>query len=179
MSGLTIARIPLFAFAAVQLVLLPRLTRQLARGEHRSFRAQLRLVVAATAGLGLAGVLGAALLGPEVLRLLFGPRFALPRADLVWLAGSSAVYMLALTFQPAVIALGRHRGNALAWVAGLGAFLVALVPPGDLFHRVEVALTLGGLVAAAVLAWRALAAPGSSADLDLAVDPAAGRLGME
>ena len=51
--------------------------------------------------------------------------------------------------------------------------------PGDLFHRVEVALTLGGLVAAAVLAWRALAAPGSSADLDLAVDPAAGRLGME
>jgi O-antigen/teichoic acid export membrane protein len=179
MSGLTVARIPLFLFAAVQAVLLPRLTGHLARGEHRSFRRQLVTVLAATGALGLAGVVGAGLLGPEVLRLLFGPDFALPRADLAWLAVSTAVYMLALTFQPAVIALDEHRANALAWLAGLAAFVACLALPGGVLRRVELALTVGGLVTTAVLAWRTMVGAGRAAERDLRLDPATSRLGME
>ena len=179
MSGLTVARLPLFAFAAVQAVLLPRLARHLARGEHRSFRRQLVTVLTATGTLGLVGVVGAALVGPEVLQLLFGADFSLPRDDLVWLAFSTAVYMVALTFQPAVIALGEHRVNAVAWVAGLAAFALSLMLPIDLLRRVEVALTLGAVVAAAVLAWRVATRAGQAAEQDLRLDPATTRLGME
>lgn len=179
MSGLTVARIPLFLFGAVQAVLLPRLARQLAEGRHRSFRRQLATVLAATVALGAAGVVGAGLLGPWVLRLLFGADFSLPRTDLVWLAVSTAVYMVALTFQPAVIALGEHRTNALAWLAGLATFAGCLALPVDLLRRVELALTLGGLVTACVLGWRTVRLAGRAADRDLGLDPATSRIGME
>lgn len=179
MSGLTVARMPLFVFAAVQAVLLPRLARHLARGEHRTFKRQLAAVLAATSGLGLVGVLGAGLFGPAVLRLLFGPGFALPRADLVWLALSTAVYMLALTFQPAVIALDEHRANAVAWVAGLVVFAGCLALPVDVLRRVELALTAGGATTAVLLGWHAVSRAGRRADQDLEFDPATTRLGME
>lgn len=179
MSGLTVARIPLFVFAAVQAVLLPRLTGHLVRGEHRSFRRQLVTVLAATGALGLAGVLAAGLVGPAVLRLLFGPDFSLPRTDLVWLAVSTAIYMLALTFQPAVIALDQHRANALAWIGGLAAFAACLALPVELLRRVELALAVGAAVTTCVLAWRTVTRAGRAADEDLQLDPATSRLGME
>ncbi|ROR92409.1 lipopolysaccharide biosynthesis protein [Nocardioides aurantiacus] len=151
LSALTIARIPLLLFAAVQAALLPRLVRAREAGDRREFGQQLRVVLAATAAVGLAGVLGVAVLGPWVLRLLFGPAFGLPRSDLVLLALSAGVLMLGLALQSAVVALDDHRGSALAWVAGVAVFLAVLVVPAPVLLRVELALVVGSVAVVALL----------------------------
>ncbi len=190
MSGLTVARLPLFAFAAVQAVLLPHLARTLASGLHRSFRSQLTVTMAATLALGCAGVAGTLLLGPELLRLLFGPGFDLPRGDLTWLAIATAIYMLALVLQPAVVALGEHRLNAFAWVSGLAVFGACLLLPLSVFGRVELGLGLGAAVTVLILgvhvhrvAWRGADGAVSEVDVDPALEPggpsALGRVGLE
>lgn len=151
LSALTIARIPLLLFAAVQAVLLPRLTRAREAGDRAEFGRQLRVVLAATAAVALAGVLGVALLGPGVLRLLFGPAFGLPRGDLVLLALSAGVLMLGLALQSAVVALDDHRWSGLGWLAGVLVFLALLVVPLPVLLRVEVALVVGSVAVVGLL----------------------------
>lgn len=151
MAGLTLTRAPLLLFAAIQAVLLPALVRLLAAGDREAFLHQLRRVLIVTGGVGAAGVAGSWLLGPQVLGLLFGAGFDLPRADLTLLAASTALYMVALVFQPAVIALSDHRGNAIGWTLGVVAFLLTLLAPVDVFLRVELALIVGAAVSVAAL----------------------------
>jgi O-antigen/teichoic acid export membrane protein len=151
LSALTIARIPLLLFAAVQAALLPRLVRAREAGDRREFGHQLRVVLLATAAVGLAGVAGVALLGPWVLRLLFGPQFGLPRGDLVLLALSAGVLMLGLALQSAVVALDDHRWSALSWVGGVLVLLVGFTVPLPVLLRVELALVVGALAVVALL----------------------------
>ncbi|HET6625706.1 MAG TPA: hypothetical protein VFG63_04915 [Nocardioidaceae bacterium] len=179
LAGFTIARSPLFLFAAVQAVLLPGLTRHLAHGRHGSFHRQLRLIITVVSGLGSLGVLGALLLGPEVLTLLFGQEFEMPRRDLTLLAVSSAIYMVALALQPAVIALAEHRGNAMSWMIGLAVFGLALLLPASTFLRVELALIAGAVaVTTSLAAFLARGVKGLS-PIPAETDPATYRLGME
>jgi O-antigen/teichoic acid export membrane protein len=179
LAGFTVARLPLLVFAAVQAVLLPSLTRNLAEGAHGRFHRQLRLVLCVTAALGAIGVVGAFAIGPEVLRLLFGPEFDLQRTDLAALSLGTAIYMLALVLQPAVIALDRHRVNAVAWVAGLGVFLACLSVPLGTFARVELALVLGSLTVVGALAAPVLRHHADLDDVDPDPDLAASRIGLE
>ena len=179
LAGFTVARLPLLVFAAVQAVLLPSLTRNLAEGAHGRFHRQLRLVLWVTAALGLVGVAGSFALGPEVLRLLFGPEFDIQRLDLAALSLGTAIYMLALVLQPAVIALDRHRVNAMAWVAGLGVFVACLAIPLGTFARVEVALVLGSLTVVGALAAPVLRHLAELDDVSPDPDLAASRIGLE
>lgn len=179
LAGFTVARSPLFLFAAVQAVLLPGLTRHLTHGRHGAFRRQLQAVMLTIGLIGGAGILGSWLLGPEVLQLLFGPEFEMGRGDLVLLALSTAIYMVALVLQPAVIALERHRTNAVAWIAGLLVFGAGLFLPLSTFLRIEIALVLGALAVCVILA--ADLARGAKKREWLASRPdlATSRLGME
>jgi O-antigen/teichoic acid export membrane protein len=174
-----VARLPLFAFAAVQAVLLPHLARTLADGEHKSFRSQLGVALGCTAALAAAGLIGTALIGPQVLQLLFGEDFELPRQDLVLMALATAVSMLALVLQPAVIALGKHRTNAIAWVSGVAVFALTLAWPAEVFTTVEIGLVLGAATTAAILGWQVVRLLPDGEQRDLDRDPALGRLGME
>jgi O-antigen/teichoic acid export membrane protein len=179
LAGFTVARIPLLMFAAIQAVLLPGLARLLAHGEHVTFRRQLRLVLLVTGALGLAGTVGAWLIGPEVLGLLFGDEFDIARRDLTLLSIGTSVYMLGLVLQPAVVALHQHRANAIAWVSGLAIFLLALLLPLSTFARVELALILGSAVVVVLLAWRVRRDLAALTGLEPDVDPALGRIGLE
>lgn len=152
MAGLTLTRAPLLLFAAIQAVLLPALVRLLAQGDRAAFLHQLRRILLVTSVVGVGGIAGSWLLGPQALGLLFGAGFDLPRADLTLLATSTAIYMVALVFQPAVIALSDHRGNAIGWSLGVAAFLAMLLAPLDVFLRVELALVVGAAVSVAALA---------------------------
>lgn len=151
LSALTIARIPLLLFAAVQAALLPRLTRAREAADRAEFAHQLRVVLLATAAVGLAGVAGVAVLGPWVLRLLFGPAFGLPRGDLVLLALSAGVLMLGLALQSAVLALDDHRRTALGWAAGVLVFGLLLLVPLPVLLRVELAMVVGALAVVGLL----------------------------
>jgi O-antigen/teichoic acid export membrane protein len=179
LSGLIVARLPLFVFAVIQVALLPRLARTLADGRHRHFRSQLLVAASCTAGLAVAGVAGSFVAGTQVLQLLFGPDFDLPRGQLTLMAVGTGLYMVALVLQPAVVALGGHRAVAVAWITGLTTFGLVLALPVNLFDRVVLALILGGAATAAVLAGKLFRELPRAGDRTLQWDPAVDRAGME
>ncbi|MEW1955070.1 hypothetical protein [Terrabacter sp. NPDC080008] len=155
-----IARLPIFAFAAVQAVLMPRLARSVAQRDAAGFRGTVLRVLALTAALGVVAVGAVAVAGPWLLGLLGGPQYHLGRFDMVLLTVGFACYLLTLVLQPAAVALGRHRASAGIWVLGAVTFLLAWLLPTDASTAVSLAVAAVSLTVSAGLAtlvWRALA----------------------
>ena len=154
-----IARLPIFAFAAVQAVLMPRLARSVVKNDAADFRGTVLRVLVPTVGLGLLGVGLVAVAGPWLLGLLAGPQYDLPRGDMILLTAAYACYLLTLVLQPAAVALGRHRASAMVWVLGALTFPVAWVLPTDASTAVSIAIAVVSLSVAAGLGavvWRGL-----------------------
>ncbi len=144
--GVLLSRIPLFLFQAVQAALLPRLSQQAARGEFGEFRSGLLRLMVVVLGVGLVGTIGAFVLGPWALRLVYD--VDLSGRTLAMLSLSSAVYMLALATAQAVIALQGHALVALGWVLGVLTFVLGTWLSGDeVFRRIEVGLVVSSLAA--------------------------------
>ncbi|GAC1337413.1 MAG: hypothetical protein NVSMB29_01740 [Candidatus Dormibacteria bacterium] len=169
LSGLIMARTPLFFFQAIQAALLPRLAALASAGRHAEFRhgfGRLLLLVAAVGGLA---VLGFALLGPLIVRVLFGRGFVLSHGDMAALAAASAIYMLALALAQALIALEQHGRSALGWLVGVVTFFGAVVALQgmQLLTRVETALiasSVSATLAMAVLLLPELSRPEGEAE---------------
>ena len=152
LNARVIAYIPLFFFQAVQAALLPKLAGLAARGHEREYRQALRQLTFFTAALGVVATLGALVLGPLAVRILFGSGYsALGARDLGLLTLSCAGFMLAVVAGQALISLGGYRQAAAGWLCGVAAF-VALVAWGtDLFLRVELGLCAAAAAGVAVL----------------------------
>jgi len=149
--GVLLSRIPLFLFQAVQAALLPRLSRQAARGEFDEFRSGLRRLMVVVLAVGLIGTIGAFVLGPWALRLVYD--VDLSGRTLAMLSLSSAVYMLALATAQAVIALQGHALVALGWVVGVVTFLLGTwLSADEVFRRIEIGLVLSSIAALAAFA---------------------------
>ena len=116
--GVLLSRIPLFLFQAVQAALLPRLSRLAARNEIAEFRVGFRKLLVLVLSVGVAGTLGAWLVGPFVIEKVYGP--TLSGRTMAMLALGSAAYMVALALAQAVIALRGHALVALGWGAEIG-----------------------------------------------------------
>ena len=148
--GVLLSRIPLFMFQAVQAALLPRLSRQAAQGAYAEFRSGLKRLMLLVLAVGVAGTLGAFLLGPWVLHLVYDAD--LSGRTLAMLTLSSALYMLALATAQAVIALQGHSLVAIGWVLGLSSFvLTTWLSSGEVYRRIEIGLVVSSLVALAAL----------------------------
>jgi O-antigen/teichoic acid export membrane protein len=144
--GVLIARIPLFLFQAVQAALLPRLSRQAARGEFADFRAGLRRLMLVVLVVGFLGTAGAYVLGSWAIGVVYGAQ--LTGRTLALLALSSACYMLALGTAQAVIALRGHALVALGWGIGVIAFLLTTwLAVGGIFRRIEIGLLVSSFAA--------------------------------
>jgi O-antigen/teichoic acid export membrane protein len=144
--GVLLARIPLFMFQAVQAALLPRLSRLAARGELREFRAGLRRLLTLVLIVGIVGTIGAFVLGPFVIEIVYDAE--LSGRTLAMLALGSACYMVALALAQAVIALKGHALVAVGWATGVVAFLLATwLSSDDLFRRVEIGLLVSSVAA--------------------------------
>jgi len=142
-AALTLARIPLLLFAAVQASLLPALSRHVAAGDRARFAATLRALSLGILGLGALSGAAAMGLGPETLRLVFGPAFDVDRVDLALLALATAGLMLVTTLGQALIAAARYRAAALAPLLGVAVFTGAATLGGAaLERRVSLALLL-------------------------------------
>lgn len=149
--GLTIARVPLFLYQAVQASLLPHLSALAGAGRYSEFRGRLGRLLGAVAALGVLGTVVAFLIGPPVIRLLFGPDFDLTRRDLALLAAGSASIMLATALGQSLIALSSQRRVAIGWFLGVVAFVTFVALGNDLFLRVELGIVGGSLVAAVAM----------------------------
>jgi O-antigen/teichoic acid export membrane protein len=151
-NALTVARIPLFLFAAVQAVFLPQLAAYVARHERARFTGALRTAFLLTAGIGVIGIGATALVGPQAVQLLFGPEFGIEREVIVVLATSAILFMLVQVIVQALLALGRDGWAIWVWLSGLAGLVLALLVPLGLAMRVSVALTAGSAAALVVAA---------------------------
>ena len=150
MSAITVGRIPLFLFAAVQAAFLPTLSGLVARAAVAEFRHTLRIALWATVGVGTAGIVGVAAIGEWFLHLIYGPRFTVAWLDLVLIALSGGLYMVAQACAQAVLSHRRDTLGLIGWLAGLVATVASLWLPLPLTTRVGVALCVGAGVSAAV-----------------------------
>ncbi len=152
LNGRVLAFVPLFLFQAVTAALLPRLSALHSRAALAEFQRTLLRLLMFVAALGAIAIVGAFLVGPSVLRLVFGPNFELSRQDLALLAASSASLMAAQALGQGLIAKSSYRGVVAGWLVGVAAFFVVVFAVQPLLLRVELGLVVGGLAAALVLA---------------------------
>ncbi|POX79074.1 hypothetical protein C3477_26375 [Mycobacterium kansasii] len=97
-------------------------------------------------GIGAIGVLASGLVGPWLLRALFGPQYQASGALLAWLtAAAVAIAMLTLT-GAAAVAAALHRAYSLGWVGATVASGLLLLLPVPLETRTVVALLCGPLM---------------------------------
>ena len=142
---------PVFLFQAVQAALLPKLSALAGAGRLIEFRQRLSRLLVVVSAIAVAGVVGAFLLGPLIIRVLFGEDFVIGRTDIALLAASSGAFMLAVALGQALIALSGQSQVAIGWFLGVVTFLVVTAIGNDLLLRVEMGLVLGSVVAAVVI----------------------------
>lgn len=146
-TAVIIARIPLFLFQAVQAALLPKLSALASAGRFDEFKVGFRRLVTVIGGAGFIAVIGATLVGPKAIELLYGSEYALGHRTVGLLAAGSVLFMLAQAMAQAVIALGGHTRMALCWVVSVVTFIVVTAAGNDLYLRVEVGLLAGSAIA--------------------------------
>ena len=142
--------------------MLPAMSAAAAARDIVAFRSTLRRMSALVGAAIVVSTLGAALLGPTVVRLAFGAEFAqLGSRDLAALAFASVALVGAVALGQGVIALRHDRRLMLSWAFAAIAFVVAVALGDDLLVRVEAGLVVSSLVALAISA--TLAFSGSAA----------------
>jgi O-antigen/teichoic acid export membrane protein len=146
-ASFTLVRLPLFVAVPLQSALVPSLV-DLGRGDDRR---ALRRVAGRLVGGGLllavvGGLLGW-LVGPALVSVFFGARYALPGPELGVLAAGTGLSIGLLVAGQALVAGARHRDAALSWGTGLvaGAVLFAVIP--GLTERAAYSFTGGCAVA--------------------------------
>jgi len=153
LNGLQTARIPLFLFQAILASLLPKLSRQAGMGHYDEFLGGLRRLVTLILSFGVLAVVGAALFGPLVIRIVFGSKSTLTGRDLALLSAAFIVIMATICLDQALIALHAHSRMAVGWALALGVFVGVTALGNDLFFRVELGLLCAALWA---FAWMAV-----------------------
>lgn len=144
--GVLLARIPLFLFQAVQAALLPGLSRMAAQGQLTEFRNGLKKLLYVVLAVGIIGTSGAFVLGPWAIEIVYDAE--LTGRTLAMLALGSALYMMALAFAQAVIALKGHALVAVGWGVGVITFVVVTwLSSDELFRRIEIGLLASSLAA--------------------------------
>lgn len=99
--------------------------------------------------IGIAALLGlaAAVIGPELLRSVFGAEFELPGHTLGLLVLSSGLIGALSMSSPALVAHNRHGQNVIGWISALAVSVAVLAAgPNDLEVRVPLALLAGPLL---------------------------------
>jgi O-antigen/teichoic acid export membrane protein len=156
-----LVRAPVFLFQGVSAALLPSLTRLNALGDTARFR---RSVLRTTAVLGLFSLVlmaGAAAVGPQAMRILYGSGFEVTRLDLAVLCAGIGCYLLAATLSHAVLARGRAPWAGAIWTVAAVAFVaLELMAPGAPLHRVSLAFAGASALMAALFLALVVGRPG-------------------
>lgn len=147
-----LVRVPVFLFQGVAASLLPSLTRLQALADTASFRGMLATVGAWMLGAGGLLLVGAAAVGPEALRLVYGPGYEAGRAELVLLAAGVGSYLAGAALSQALLALDRASMAAASWAAAAALFLALYAAlPGEALWRISVAFACAAVAGLALL----------------------------
>jgi O-antigen/teichoic acid export membrane protein len=147
-AALTVARLPLLLFGAVQAVAVPTAVRlsQDAAGRRR-LRVLLVGGTVAMLALGVLGALAAAAAGPFLVALLFGPDYVVGPLTVAGLVWSSVMLAGVLLLAAVLVARQQVHRVLLVWalVCGISVAVLAWVPGGTVTRA-----TLGLVVAPTV-----------------------------
>lgn len=167
-AAFIVARVPLFAFQAVQAALLPRLSALAAAGQFEEFRHGFRRLVLLLVGIGSLGTLAAFVIGPTVLETFFGAEFAVPAHTIGLLALGSSAFVIAMSLGQANIALGGAPRLVVGWVVGVATYGAVTALGSDLLLRVETGYVAGAIAAAVChgVSLRGLYARGATLTVD-------------
>src|SRR5581483_5692363 len=99
-------------------MLLPSIVGAVVRDDTRAVRSLLGKALAAVLGIGVIGIVGAALLGQWILHNFFGAQIALPAWIFPVLAAGTIMMMCVQVLQPALLAVKRHDALLLSWLLG-------------------------------------------------------------
>jgi O-antigen/teichoic acid export membrane protein len=126
--------------------------------------ARRRVVVWSAALVGASVVLAAAAIwvGPWVVNLLYGDRYALPSAAYAFIVLSAGLTGLLCITGPAVLAAGRHGWYLAGWATASVALVVLLSAPLARPEGILVALVAAPLFGVGVHAWGLRARSGAS-----------------
>jgi O-antigen/teichoic acid export membrane protein len=138
---LLIVRAPLQLFQAIQTSILPHLAGMEARGSAAEFRRAIRVTVLVIAGFAGAVALGLLAIGPLVMKIAVGDHgFTYSRYGLAIVGIGMGLHLTSGTLNQALLARGRARMAAGAWLIAAAAFVlfVATHTLSDEVARVEV-----------------------------------------
>ncbi|MET9396705.1 hypothetical protein [Kitasatospora sp. NPDC002965] len=161
-NAVVLARVPLFAYAAIQASLVSSLSGAAAAGNQAEFRKVLLRTGGIVVLMCTAAGLPTVVLGPWAIQVLFKAQGVLGSTDFLWLVLGTLCYMLATVFGQALLSLGRHQRQLLAWLAGTAVLVAVTLSPGEIATRVELGYLAGAAVSAAAMLWalaRSLSAP--------------------
>jgi O-antigen/teichoic acid export membrane protein len=148
-----LVRAPVYVFQGLAAALLPNLTHMQATADFGPLRRAVFRTATFMLACGAVLVGATVVLGPELMRGLYGAKFTATRSDLVVLAAGIGLYLAASTVSQALLALDRGRSAAVGWLVSAGAFVVLFVLlPGSDLGRVAGAFTVATLVLLVVLA---------------------------
>ncbi|WP_407655579.1 hypothetical protein [Amycolatopsis rhabdoformis] len=163
-ATLQVSRVPLLLLTPLQALAVPTVVRLSGStdGRHR-LRRLLALGTVGTLVVGVVGALVGLLIGPWLVKLLFGANYA--SAEGWWVAGMvwGAVLLTALQLMTAVLVARTQANKVLVtWaVVAVSTALVLVLLPGDTILRAVVGLAVGPTVGLVVAAAFVLRRPGN------------------
>lgn len=110
----------------------------------------LRRIVLMLLGAGAVAAGAAWLVGPWLMRLVFGPGYGVAGGVLAGLTSAAVMVALVTLTGAATLAVGRHRAYAAGWLLATTVAVLLLLTPLPLEGRAVLALMVGPLVGAAV-----------------------------
>jgi O-antigen/teichoic acid export membrane protein len=150
-SVFLIARIPLFLVAPVQAFLVPSLTATAQSRSSGRLLLQVRRVVYAAGMVGLLGAAGTAMIAPWAAQVFFDAPIRLSPLVAGLLGVSTAVMIVAMILQPALVALSSHHMATAAWTTGTLLLTALLFAPADPVQAAVVALLAGPMVVVVIM----------------------------
>jgi O-antigen/teichoic acid export membrane protein len=153
-----IVRAPVYVFQGLGASLLANLTHLNATADAIRMRAAVARIAAIMLAAGGVTAALAVTIGPEALRLLFGPAYIATRAQLGALGVGVGLYLAASTLSQALLATDRGGRASIAWLGSLVVFLaVYAATPGVPLSRIAAAFLAAAVTNLVLLGAAALA----------------------
>jgi O-antigen/teichoic acid export membrane protein len=147
-----LVRVPVYVFQGVAASLLPNLTNLQATDQGAAFRSTVTRAVATMAGCSIVIAAAATAVGPEAMRLLYGPDYEVSRTALGLLGLGVGSYLGAATFSQGLLAIDRARAAAAIWFTAAGLFLISYwVIPAEPLERIAAGFAIATTLAAVLL----------------------------
>lgn len=126
---LIIARAPMQLFQSVSTSLLPHLSKLRASEDYAEYRKSVRVTLMAIAAVAGVGALVMLIVGPELMKLVFGSQYEYGRWGLVAITIGMGIYLSAATLNQTALAAKRTGAAVWCWLAATVAFLAWMLAP--------------------------------------------------